>query len=49
MLPDIYLVHAGRIADLRGIGSAATAIALAMEEVAGLSESESIAILTTRR
>ncbi|HEY5341476.1 MAG TPA: hypothetical protein VIK27_10655, partial [Candidatus Aquilonibacter sp.] len=48
-LPDVYLVHGGRIADLRGLGSAAALLALAREEIAGLSETQNAAILTVRR
>ncbi len=48
-LPDIYLVHRGHIADLRGMVSAEQARALAEEEIAGCDPGESVAILTVSR
>lgn len=48
-LPEIYILHGARIADLRGLGSAAQAAALAQEELAGLAPEQPVVILTTRR
>lgn len=48
-LPDVFVIHGGRISDLRGIGSAAAIIALAKEEVAGLHAGDPVAIITVER
>jgi N-methylhydantoinase A len=48
-LPDVYLVHGARIADLRGLASAAQARALAQEEIAGCNPGDSVTILTVSR
>jgi N-methylhydantoinase A len=48
-LPDVYLVHGGRIADLRGLASAAQARALAQEEIAGCNAGDSVTVLTVSR
>ena len=48
-LPDLYLVHRGHIADLRGMAGAAQARALAQEEVAGCDEGEEVIAITVPR
>ena len=48
-LPDLYLVHRGHIADLRGMASAAQARALAQEEVAGCDPSQAVTVITVAR
>lgn len=48
-LPDIYLVHRGHIADLRGMVSAQAARALAQEEVAGCDDTENVVMITVPR
>ncbi|HTZ55670.1 MAG TPA: hydantoinase/oxoprolinase family protein [Candidatus Acidoferrum sp.] len=48
-LPDIYLVHRGHIADLRGMASAEQALALAQEEIAGCNDAEDVVMITVPR
>ena len=48
-LPDVYLVHRGHIADLRGMASAAQARALAQEETAGCDADQAVMIVTVAR
>jgi hypothetical protein len=48
-LPDVYVIHGGRITDLRGIANAATIVALAREEVAGRQPGDPITIVTVQR
>lgn len=48
-LPDLYLVHRGHIADLRGMISAAQARALAQEEITGCNDAEEVVIITVPR
>jgi hypothetical protein len=48
-LPDIYVLHAARIADFSGLASAEQAIALAEEELAGRDADAPIVILTASR
>ncbi len=48
-LPDIYLVHRGHIADLRGMASAEQARALAREEIAGCNDAEEVVMITVSR
>ncbi|HTV91858.1 MAG TPA: hydantoinase/oxoprolinase family protein, partial [Verrucomicrobiae bacterium] len=48
-LPDIYLVHRGHIADLRGMVSAQQARALAQEEIAGCNDAEDVVMITVPR
>ncbi|MFN2528056.1 MAG: hydantoinase/oxoprolinase family protein [Candidatus Baltobacteraceae bacterium] len=47
-LPNIFLVHGARIADLSGLATAAQVVALATEELGGLDPSAPVAILTAR-
>lgn len=44
-LPDVYVLHGGRIADFSGLASADQAIALAQEELAGRDGASEIVIL----
>ncbi len=48
-LPELYILHRGRIADLRGLGSIEQARALVREEVAGRDPSEAVTIITVKR
>ncbi|MGB6986280.1 MAG: hydantoinase/oxoprolinase family protein, partial [Candidatus Aquilonibacter sp.] len=48
-LPDLYLVHRGHIADLRGMVSADAARALAREEIAGCEDAEDVIMITVPR
>jgi N-methylhydantoinase A len=48
-LPDLYLVHRGHIADLRGMASAEQARALAREEIAGCDDAEEVVMITVPR
>jgi N-methylhydantoinase A len=48
-LPDLYLVHRGHIADLRGMASAEQARALAQEEIAGCDDAEEVVMITVPR
>jgi N-methylhydantoinase A len=48
-LPDLYLVHRGHIADLRGMASAEQARALAQEEIAGCDDGEEVVMITVPR
>jgi N-methylhydantoinase A len=48
-LPDVYLVHGGRIADLRGLASADQALALAAEEITGREPAEAVIVMTVPR
>jgi N-methylhydantoinase A len=48
-LPDVYLVHRGHIADLRGMVSAQAARALAQEEIAGCDDAEDVVMITVPR
>ncbi len=48
-LPDLYLLHGGRIADFSGLAGAEQAVALANEEVTGRKADDPIAILTVPR
>lgn len=48
-LPNLYVLHGGRIADYSGLLSAEQAVTLAHEELAGLEPDAPIAILTARR
>jgi N-methylhydantoinase A len=45
-LPDVYVIHGGRIADLRGLARADQAVALAKEEIDGCEPGEGVMILT---
>ena len=45
-LPDLYVLHGGRIADFSGLASADQAVTLAKEELAGRAASAGIVILT---
>jgi len=46
VLPDVFLVYNARIAELRGLTTAAHAISLAREEVSGLPAQTAIGVLT---
>jgi len=48
-LPDVYLLHGGRIADFSGLASAEQALALASEELSGHDASALVVILTAKR
>jgi N-methylhydantoinase A len=48
-LPDLYLLHGGRIADFSGLAGADQAVALANEEVTGRSADDLVAIVTVSR
>ena len=48
-LPELYLVHGARISEFAGLASAAQAVALAKEELAGRDPGESVAIILVRR
>jgi N-methylhydantoinase A len=48
-LPDLYVVHGGRIADFNGLASVDQAVALALEETTGRASHDPVAILTVRR
>lgn len=48
-LPNLYVLHGGRIADYSGLFSAEQAVALAHEELAGLQPDAPVVILTARR
>ena len=48
-LPELYLLHHGRIADFSGLGSIEQARALVREEVAGRDPSEAATIITVKR
>ena len=48
-LPDLYLVHRGHIADLRGMASADAARALAQEEISGCEATQEVVIITVSR
>lgn len=45
-LPELYLLHGGRIADFCGLASIEQAVALAREELAGRNDAEEIVIIT---
>ncbi|MBC5815755.1 MAG: hydantoinase/oxoprolinase, partial [Candidatus Eremiobacteraeota bacterium] len=47
-LPNIFLIHGARIADLSGLATAAQVVALATEELGGLDASAPVAIVTAR-
>ncbi|HTV92322.1 MAG TPA: hydantoinase/oxoprolinase family protein [Verrucomicrobiae bacterium] len=48
-LPELYILHRGRIADLRGLVSIEQARALVREEVAGRDPSDTVTIITVKR
>ena len=48
-LPDLYLLHGGRIADFSGLASAVQAAALAAEELTGRDSAAPVVILTAKR
>ncbi|MBV9270070.1 MAG: hydantoinase/oxoprolinase [Candidatus Eremiobacteraeota bacterium] len=48
-LPDLYLLHGGRIADFSGLASAEQALALAAEELSGGEPSAPVIVLTAKR
>ena len=48
-LPQLYLLHHGRIADFSGLGSIEQARALVREEIAGRDPSEAATIITVKR
>lgn len=48
-LPELYVVHGGRIADFSGLVSVEQALALANEEIAGRAPEEAVAIITISR
>ncbi|MBV9271736.1 MAG: hypothetical protein JO165_11620 [Candidatus Eremiobacteraeota bacterium] len=48
-LPDLYLLHGGRIADFSGLASAEQALALAAEELSGREPSAPVIVLTAKR
>jgi hypothetical protein len=48
-LPDIYVLHGARIADISGLASADQAVALAEEELAGRDPDAAVVILTASR
>jgi N-methylhydantoinase A/oxoprolinase/acetone carboxylase beta subunit len=48
-LPEVYVLHGGRIADLRGLASIDQARALANEDVAGREPGDVVSVLTVRR
>jgi N-methylhydantoinase A/oxoprolinase/acetone carboxylase beta subunit len=48
-LPDLYILHRGRIADFSGLGSIDQARALVREEVAGRDPDDAVTIITLRR
>jgi N-methylhydantoinase A len=48
-LPELYLVHGGRIADFSGLASVDQARALALEEVGGRAASDGVTIVTVKR
>ncbi|HVA29019.1 MAG TPA: hydantoinase/oxoprolinase family protein [Candidatus Baltobacteraceae bacterium] len=45
-LPAVYVIHGGRIVDLRGLAKADQALALAKEEIAGSDADDPIVLLT---
>jgi len=47
-LPNIFLIHGARIANLSGLATAAQVVALAAEELSGLDATAPVAILTAR-
>lgn len=47
-LPNIYLVHGGRIANLSGLANAGQVVALAKEELSGLDSVSPVALITSR-
>jgi N-methylhydantoinase A len=48
-MPELYIVHGGRIADFSGLASADQAVALAQEEVTGRDADDPVAILAVSR
>lgn len=48
-LPDVYVLHGGRIADFSGLAQAEQAIALAEEELAGREPDAPVAVLAASR
>jgi hypothetical protein len=48
-LPELYVLHGGRIADFSGLASADQAVALAREELAELPPDGAVAVLTAPR
>jgi N-methylhydantoinase A/oxoprolinase/acetone carboxylase beta subunit len=48
-LPDVYVLHGGRIADFSGLASADQAIALAREELAGRADDASVIVVVVRK
>ncbi len=48
-LPDLYVLHRGRIADFSGLGSIDQARALVREEVAGRDPDDTVTIITVKR
>lgn len=47
VLPDVYLIYNSRIAELRGLTTAAHAISLAREELSGLAPATAVAVILT--
>ncbi len=48
-MPELYLMHGGRIADFSGLAQADQALSLAKEEIAGCNADEPVVICTVRR
>ena len=48
-LPELYVLHGGRIADFSGLGSIEQARALAAEEISGREPSDPVTIVTVKR
>lgn len=48
-IPELYVLHGARIADLRGLGDAQQALSLAREELSGLAEDAPVVILAVPR
>ena len=48
-LPEVYVIHGGRIADFSGLASIEQAVALAREEIGGRESGEPITIVTVPR
>ncbi len=48
-LPEVYVIHGGRIADFSGLAGVEQAIALAREEIGGREAVEAVSILTVPR
>ena len=46
-LPAVYVIHGGRIADLRGLSRLDQALALGVEEIRGRADDDAVAIITS--